>query len=360
MRAEPSDGEVAAGARANDERILINDRRNHGNDETGSGPDQSRAAAPRSTSRSEASWRPIENPVWAGLMATFCRSQGPVGRDHRRRGRGADRRPRWPSASQHLDPVLAVVVVYGHQPSASTQIMTASGDGLHGDQAADSRAERPASSAATSPPCRSARCARKQADFVAGGEGLHTMVAAGRRRCKAPAPNFARCAGPLVSRRTARCAQHSRSAAGRRSRRRDARRRLGPAADGQLPGPQLALPRRPASASPTRPSTRRSAVPTTAPSAASRPRSRAARRPAASSETTNSYRYWTPDTVIDQIDMLVNKYGVRNIKIADEMFVLNKTARPGHLRPDHRARLRPEHLGLHARRHRSRTACWTN
>jgi len=28
--------------------------------------------------------------------------------------------------------------------------------------------------------------------------------------------------------------------------------------------------------------------------------------------------------VIEQIDMLVNKYGVRNIKIADEMFVLNK------------------------------------
>src|SRR5207245_10648572 len=31
-----------------------------------------------------------------------------------------------------------------------------------------------------------------------------------------------------------------------------------------------------------------------------------------------------PDTVIEEIDLLVNKYGVRNIKIADEMFVLNK------------------------------------
>jgi radical SAM superfamily enzyme YgiQ (UPF0313 family) len=41
-------------------------------------------------------------------------------------------------------------------------------------------------------------------------------------------------------------------------------------------------------------------------------------------ETTNSYRYWSPDTVIAEIDYLVNRYGVRNIKIADEMFVLNK------------------------------------
>jgi radical SAM superfamily enzyme YgiQ (UPF0313 family) len=40
--------------------------------------------------------------------------------------------------------------------------------------------------------------------------------------------------------------------------------------------------------------------------------------------TTNSYRYWSPDTIIEQIDLLVNRYGVRNIKIADEMFVLNR------------------------------------
>src|SRR5262249_17946107 len=40
--------------------------------------------------------------------------------------------------------------------------------------------------------------------------------------------------------------------------------------------------------------------------------------------STNTYRFWKPDTVIEQIDMLVNRYGVRNIKIADEMFVLNR------------------------------------
>jgi len=40
-------------------------------------------------------------------------------------------------------------------------------------------------------------------------------------------------------------------------------------------------------------------------------------------ETVNSYRFWSPARVIEEIDLLVNKYGVRNIKFADEMFVLN-------------------------------------
>jgi len=38
-----------------------------------------------------------------------------------------------------------------------------------------------------------------------------------------------------------------------------------------------------------------------------------------------SYRMWSPDTVIREIDLLVEKYGVKNIKFVDEMFVLNKS-----------------------------------
>ncbi|MDH4078508.1 MAG: B12-binding domain-containing radical SAM protein [Nitrospira sp.] len=41
-------------------------------------------------------------------------------------------------------------------------------------------------------------------------------------------------------------------------------------------------------------------------------------------ESLNSYRYWSPKSVLAQIDLLVTRYGVRNIKIADEMFVLNR------------------------------------
>ncbi|MGL4555522.1 MAG: B12-binding domain-containing radical SAM protein, partial [Gemmataceae bacterium] len=38
----------------------------------------------------------------------------------------------------------------------------------------------------------------------------------------------------------------------------------------------------------------------------------------------NSYRFWSPDRVVEEIDRLVYDHGVKNIKIADEMFVLNK------------------------------------
>jgi anaerobic magnesium-protoporphyrin IX monomethyl ester cyclase len=37
-----------------------------------------------------------------------------------------------------------------------------------------------------------------------------------------------------------------------------------------------------------------------------------------------SYRLWSPDSVIKDIGVLVEKYGVKNIKFVDEMFVLNK------------------------------------
>jgi len=37
-----------------------------------------------------------------------------------------------------------------------------------------------------------------------------------------------------------------------------------------------------------------------------------------------SYRMWSPETIVRQIDVLVNDYGIKNIKFSDEMFVLNK------------------------------------
>jgi radical SAM superfamily enzyme YgiQ (UPF0313 family) len=40
-------------------------------------------------------------------------------------------------------------------------------------------------------------------------------------------------------------------------------------------------------------------------------------------DSVNSYRFWSPARVVEEIDLLVNRYGVRNIKFADEMFVLN-------------------------------------
>jgi len=40
------------------------------------------------------------------------------------------------------------------------------------------------------------------------------------------------------------------------------------------------------------------------------------------SKSVNSYRTWSAKSVIDQIDLLVDKYGISNLKIADEIFVL--------------------------------------
>ncbi len=42
----------------------------------------------------------------------------------------------------------------------------------------------------------------------------------------------------------------------------------------------------------------------------------------------NSYRFWSPRRVVDELEHLVQRYGVRHVKFADEMFVLN----PRHVR----------------------------
>lgn len=42
------------------------------------------------------------------------------------------------------------------------------------------------------------------------------------------------------------------------------------------------------------------------------------------SQKTNSYRLWSPESVVRQIDTLVSRYGISNIKFADELFVLNR------------------------------------
>lgn len=38
----------------------------------------------------------------------------------------------------------------------------------------------------------------------------------------------------------------------------------------------------------------------------------------------NSYRMWSPDRVVDELTLLTDTYGVRNVKFVDEMFVLNR------------------------------------
>src|SRR5436190_24396811 len=65
----------------------------------------------------------VENPVWAGLIATFVRNNGfsVMIVDAEAEELTPDQTAERVSA---LNPALVAVVVYGHQPSASTQNMT--------------------------------------------------------------------------------------------------------------------------------------------------------------------------------------------------------------------------------------------
>ena len=38
----------------------------------------------------------------------------------------------------------------------------------------------------------------------------------------------------------------------------------------------------------------------------------------------SSYRMWSPDQVVKEIDFLVDNYGVKNVKFVDEMFVMRR------------------------------------
>jgi anaerobic magnesium-protoporphyrin IX monomethyl ester cyclase len=116
----------------------------------------------------------VEPPVWAGLMASFVRGKGKsvaildtnaegIGPEEAA-ARVADMRPR-----------LVAVPVYGHQPSASTQVMPAASAVTTAlKQAAPELPVLLVGGHVASLPERT--LAEEVCDFVADGEGLHTMV----------------------------------------------------------------------------------------------------------------------------------------------------------------------------------------
>ena len=138
----------------------------------------------------------VENPVWAGLMATFCRRKGlsveiiDAEADELAAVEVADR-------VEDLNPVLAAVVVYGHQPSASTQIMTASGQVCTAIK--ELSPDQPVLLVGGHVAALPERTLREEdADFVAAGEGLHTLVGLVEALEDAGARSRPR-AGPVVS-----------------------------------------------------------------------------------------------------------------------------------------------------------------
>ena len=260
----------------------------------------------------------IEPPVWAGLMATFVRNGG-----FSVCLLDAEAEALTPEETAQriaeMDPVLVAVVVYGHQPSASTQNMTAARAMCTAvKQRVPALKVLLVGGHVAALPERTLR--EEDADFVCTGEGLYTLVEL-LQALKASQPNYSKVRGlcywdgetmmstapaPLVK---------------------DLNRDIPSIAWDLLPMETYRahnwhcfghLQRQPYAALYTT-----LGCPYHCSFCCIQAPFKSGEQVLGYKANVNSYRYWSPQAIVAQIDRLVNDYGVRNIKIADEMFVLN-------------------------------------
>lgn len=260
----------------------------------------------------------IEPPVWAGLIATFVRKRGFSVEI-------IDAEAEVLSPQQvaervaYLSPVLTAVVVYGHQPSASTQNMPASGAICRAiKETAPHLKTLLVGGHVAALPERTLR--EEQADFVCGGEGPYTVLEL-LHALKAKPSSYLEVRGlwyldsdqiranppaPLVK---------------------DLDGEMPEVAWDLLPMAEYRahnwhcfghLERQPYAALYTT-----LGCPYHCSFCCIQAPFKGGEKMLGYRESVNSYRLWSPETVIRQIDKLVNRYGGRNIKIADEMFVLS-------------------------------------
>jgi radical SAM superfamily enzyme YgiQ (UPF0313 family) len=260
----------------------------------------------------------IENPVWAGLMATYCRQAGLSVMI-------IDAEAEELSAEQvaqrvaECNPVLAAVVVYGHQPSASTQIMTASSQVCTAiKNHLPQQKVMFVGGHVTALPERTMR--EENADFVAGGEGLVTLVQL--VQCLKEKGNVADVPG--LWHRDGRWTRYTRHVPLTEN----LDQAMPAIAWDLLPMSRYrahnwhclgGLDRQPYAAIYTT-----LGCPYHCSFCCIQAPFKSGEIASGRSATANSYRFWSVKSVLDQIDTLVTRYGVRNLKIADEMFVLNK------------------------------------
>ena len=261
----------------------------------------------------------VEPPVWAGLMASFLRHHG-----FRVAILDTEAEMLAPAEAARrigeIAPRLAAIVVYGHQPSASTQNMTgASAIATALRQLEPSQLTIMVGGHVAALPART--LAEEAVDFVADGEGLYTLQDL-LLALQEPRPDFSR-VRDLWYRHEG---QPVRS---------QAYAPLFRAVDAEMPG--LAwdllpmdkyrahnwhcfggLDREPYAAIYTT-----LGCPYKCSFCCIQAPFKSGESQLGYAEKANSYRFWSPETVLAQIDLLVHRYGVRNLKIADEMFVLN-------------------------------------
>lgn len=262
----------------------------------------------------------IEPPIWTGLLAAYARGRGLTVRIIDANAEGLTPRQTAERLSL-LNPTLACVVVYGHNPSASTQIMPAAGATCAAiKEATPSQKTLLLGGHVSALPERTLR--EEAADFVCFGEGPQTLVELTRVLQTGAKPDLSRVPDLLFAdggqmRRTAPAPLVQ-----------DLDREMPGVAWDLLPMPLYrahnwhcfdGLRREPYAALYTT-----LGCPYKCSFCCIQAPFKSGEAVIGLKQSTNSYRYWSPDAVIAQIDTLVNEYGVRNIKFADEMFVLNR------------------------------------
>ena len=116
----------------------------------------------------------VEPPVWIGLIATFIRDRGYSVKilDAEAEGIGSDGVA---DRVRRLNPRLAAVIVYGQQPSASTQNMTAAGEVCKAIKRLTPR--QPLLMGGLHPSALPERTMQEESvDFVCQGEGPYTLL----------------------------------------------------------------------------------------------------------------------------------------------------------------------------------------
>ncbi|MDQ7821499.1 MAG: radical SAM protein [Candidatus Eremiobacteraeota bacterium] len=261
----------------------------------------------------------IEPPIWTGLLAEFARLKGKrvliidANAEGLEPGEAADR------AAASGAP-LAVIVAYGQNPSASTQVMPSAGAFARAlrERAPGVRSLMVGGHVAALP---ERTLMEEEVDYICGGEGPHTIVAL-QEALETPSPDF-RKVPDLWFREEGKAAFTSPSPLIS-----DLDREMPSLAWDLLPMELYRahnwhcfgdIPRKPYASLYTT-----LGCPFHCTYCCIQAPFRNGERAQGMRRGINSYRYWSPEAVIAQIDMLVKRYGVKNIKIADEMFVFNR------------------------------------